>query len=158
MKILFAPFAARLPDGRRSPKDYPFAVRLNELLVQAGHDVTQVGSNQEPQLARKMERGRSFHQLLDLIAEHDTAVCVDSYLQHAMWFAQKPAVVLWGPSDYKIFGHHIHVNLTRGEDYVRARQFERWRNSEPNPEAFVKPEVVVFHVHRLGVELGLHQP
>ncbi len=154
MKILFAPFAARLPNGARSPKDYPFAVRLNELLEQSGHEVIQVGSNQEPTIAKQFKRSLSFVQVSDLLRDCDTFIGVDSYLQHHAWFVGRRGIVLWGPSDPKIFGHGIHVNLLKNRDFVRPHQFEMWTQTTANPDAFVKPDVVMFWVRRIAQELA----
>src|ERR1700731_1755059 len=143
MNIIFAPFAAKLPNKSSSPKDYPYAVRLNELLEQAGHQVLQVGSSQDMQIAKQIERGRSFKELGEIISECDTGICVDSFLNHAMWYFKKRGIVIWRPSDSKIFGHECHINLFKSEDYARSQQFECWTQTPRNPEAFVSPDIVM---------------
>jgi ADP-heptose:LPS heptosyltransferase len=144
MNILFAPFAAKMPNKGGSPKDYPYALALAKRLEEK-HDVIQVGSNQDMQICENIERNRTFVELQEMISECDTAVCVDSYLQHLMWYCKKRAIVLWGQSDYRIFGHPIHRNMFVSHDCFRpgVQQFQSWMECTPNPKAFVPPDLVM---------------
>ncbi len=144
MTILFAPFAARAPqlNGNRSPKDYPFAKELADLII-AKHKLIQVGGEGDEQLADDFRKNPSFDEVSQLISTSDTGICVDSYLQHHFWLLEKPAIVLWGISDPKIFGHQLHKNLLRDRSFLRHNQFDLYYANEHNPEAFVKPEEVL---------------
>jgi len=144
MNILFAPFAARAPqlNGSGSPKDYPFAKDLISMIVES-HNVIQVGGEGEEQMAPTFRKNLSFGQVGDLIAMCDTAICVDSYLQHHMWFLNKRAIVLWGISDPLIFGHSLHCNLLKDRSFLRPNQFDLYYSNQHRPEAFVSPDVVL---------------
>ena len=85
----------------------------------------------------------SFDGVGELIASCDTAVCVDSYLQHHCWFLNKKAIVLWGISDPLIFGHSIHTNLLKDRSFLRPNQFDLYYSNEHRPEAFSSPDRVM---------------
>lgn len=141
--ILFAPFAEKQPwlNGSPSPKDYPWAKELAELLRE--DNLIQVGGNNDEQVAPDFRRNLSFTELGELIKESRTAICVDSYLQHYYWYMDKPAIVLWGISDPIIFGHTLHMNLLKDRKYLRGNQFDLYYENQINLEAFVKPEEVM---------------
>jgi ADP-heptose:LPS heptosyltransferase len=144
VKLLFAPFAARSPSlgGKPSPKDYPFAKELAELL-ELSHEVIQLGGNEDAQVAKDVRRNLPHEQVCELIKWSDTGVCVDSYLQHAFWEVGKPAIVLFGISDPIIFGHPENVNLLRDRKFLRERQFDLYYTNEYCNEAFVSPKEVI---------------
>jgi len=145
MIILYAPFAARQPqlNGSGSPKDYPFAKELAERMIAAGHRVIQVGVEGEAQMVPEFRTNLSFDGVGELISGCDTAVCVDSYLQHHCWYLNKRAIVLWGISDPLIFGHSIHLNLLKDRQFLRQNQFDLYYSNQHRPEAFVSPEEVL---------------
>lgn len=142
--ILYAPFAAKAPslNGSSSPKDYPFAKQLAALLSKDNF-VIQVGGSSDEQLTKDFRKNLPFDKVSELIEECDTAVCVDSYLQHHCWFLDKRAIVLWGISDPQIFGHEMHLNLLKDRKYLRANQFDLYYSNQHNPDAFVKPGEVM---------------
>jgi ADP-heptose:LPS heptosyltransferase len=150
MNILFAPFARKAPHlkGLGNPKDYPFAKELAKLLCQK-HLVTQVGGEADEQLVQDFRKNLSFDQMSELIKSHETAVCVDSYLQHHMWFLNKKAIVLWGVSDPLFFGHSLHLNLLKDRKYLREKQFDLYYSNQFNSEAFVSPEEVLKAIDNL---------
>lgn len=141
--ILFAPFAAKAPSlkGQPSPKDYPWAKELAELLRE--HNVVQVGGNGDEQLTPDFRRNLSFRDLGNLILESDTGICCDSYLQHYYWFLKRRAIVLFGISDPLIFGHPENMNLLKDRNFLRPQQFDLYYLTDYKPEAFVTPEKVV---------------
>ena len=140
--ILFAPFAEKQPwlNGHPSPKDYPWAKELAEILRD---DLVQVGGSQDEQLVPDFRQNLPFAQLGELIKASKTAICVDSYLQHYYWYVDKPCIVLWGISDPIIFGHTLHMNLLKDRKYLRENQFDLYYHNQINSEAFVKPEKVI---------------
>lgn len=141
--ILYAPYARKLPHlNGENPKDYPWPRDLANLLKQK-YLVIQVGGEEDEKLVNDFRNNLSFDKLCELIKVCDTAICVDSYLQHAMWFLGKKAIVLWGISDPNIFGHAIHRNLLKSRDNLRQNQFDLYYSNQFNPEAFVKPEEVL---------------
>ena len=142
--ILYAPFAARPHslNGSVSPKDYPWAKELAQLLEEK-YEVIQVGGNGDEQLVKDFRKNLPFPEVSKLIKESVTGVCVDSYLQHHYWYFDKKAIVLWGISDPYIFGHMEQINLLKDRKYLRPNQFDLYYSNEVNPEAFVSPEEVL---------------
>jgi len=144
MTILFAPFAARQPhlNGSGSPKSYPFAKELASAII-AQHNVIQIGGEEDEQVVPDFRKNLSFDEVGKLISESDTAICVDSYLQHHCWFLNKKAIVLWGISDPLIFGHSLHLNLLKDRSFLRPNQFDLYYSNQHRPEAFVSPDEVL---------------
>ena len=150
MKILYAPFAASAPSlaGQPSPKDYPKAKELAELLEKE-NEVIQLAGNGDVQVAKDVRRNLRHEQVCELIKWSDTGVCVDSYLQHAFWSVGKKAIVLFGISDPKIFGHPENVNLMVDRKFLRPNQFDLYYTSDYRPDAFVSPEEVLKELETL---------
>ena len=142
--ILFAPYAARSPslNGQPSPKDYPHARQLAELL-EKDYEVVQVGSGNDEQIAKDFRPNLDFNELGKLINASQTGICVDSYLQHCYWFVGKKAIVLWGISDPIIFGHPENLNLLKDRKNLRPNQFDLYYRNEYKPEAFFSPVEVI---------------
>ena len=153
MTILYAPFARAMPQlaGKPSPKSYPFAKELADLIV-ARHTLVQLGGQEDEELTPDFRKNLSFDEVGKLISTCDTAVCVDSYLQHHCWYLNKKAIVLWGISDPLIFGHPIHDNLLVSRSFLRPNQFDLYYSNEHNPGAFVLPEVVLETINTLEVK------
>ena len=147
--ILFATFAAKAPSlkGQPSPKDYPHARQLAELLK--GHNLIQVGGDGDEQLTPDFRRNLSFNELGNLIHESRTGICCDSYLQHYYWFLKRRAIVLFGISDPIIFGHPENINLLKDRSFLRPQQFDLYYVNQYKPEAFVTPEEVLKALHEL---------
>lgn len=145
MRILFAPFAAKAPslNGQHSPKDYPYVKSLVELLVASGHEVIQVGGSSDEQVCPDFRKGLLWEDLAGLIQESDTAICVDSLLQHAYWLLGKRAVVIFALSDPLIFGHKENLNLLKSRSSLRQNQFDLYYVNEYCEEAFPSPQEVV---------------
>lgn len=135
-------------EGTPSPKDYPFARELAERMEE-NRQVIQVGGGEDEQVATEFRANLSFDDLGKLIEECETAVCVDSFLQHAMWFFSKPAIVLWGISDPEVFGHPEHINLLRDRKFLRPNQFDLYYKNEHRPEAFFTPPEVIEKLNML---------
>jgi len=144
MTILYAPFAAKHPslNGTGNPKDYPFAKELISWII-GNHKVIQVGGSGDEQMVPDFRTNLSFDQVGELISNADTAICVDSYLQHHCWFLNKKAIVLWGISDPLIFGHSLHLNLLKDRSFLRPNQFDLYYSNQHRPEAFVSPGEVL---------------
>ena len=142
--ILYAPFAARSPslNGQPSPKDYPFARELAELL-EKDYEVVQVGGGNDVQVTKDFRPNLSFNELGKLIHASRTGICVDSYLQHCYWYFDRRAIVLLGISDPLIFSHLIHLNLLKDRKFLRPKQFDLYYLNQYNPDAFVKPSDVL---------------
>ena len=136
--ILFAPFARKLRNGNRSPKDYPpeFSRKLVELLQKQGNEVVQIGVKGEEQIAPKFETDLSLEEVTNLLKISDTFIAVDSFLQHHAWDIGKRGTVIFSQSDPNIFGHEFHNNLLKDRKYLRPNQFDLWESTSCNDEAF----------------------
>jgi hypothetical protein len=151
--ILIAPYSNRLPNGI-NPKSYPHWDTLVRLLVRDGYQVTQIGVAGEDKIegVSQFIPNASFAQIKELVLEHDTWLSVDSWLPHFVHAEKlgKRGIVLFGPSDPRIFGYPENVNLLRGRDYLRPHQFQTWNEWDHNPQAFVFAENVIPEVYKLA--------
>ena len=143
MKILFAPFARKLRNDNRNPKNYPWPKELVELLEKRGDTVVQIGVKEEEQVATQFETNLSFQEVTRLLEDCDTFVAVDSYLQHHGWAVGKRGTVIFSQSDPNIFGHPEHNNLLKDRKFLRPNQFEMWEQTTVNDEAFFSPQEVL---------------
>lgn len=141
--IVIHPFAKPLQNGEVNPKNYPY---WQELIALINEPIVQVGVEGEQQLVSDFRKGLSIQELKGLIAECRTWVAVDSFFQHLAWSVGKPGIVLWSVSDPIIFGHPENVNLLKDRKHLADNQFLWWDYTPHNPEAFVKPEEVIYHL------------
>jgi hypothetical protein len=61
----------------------------------------------------------------------------------------KPAIVLFGISDDRIFGHPENINLLKSREFLRPNQFDLYYVTDVKPEAFVSPQEVLKALHEL---------
>jgi ADP-heptose:LPS heptosyltransferase len=80
---------------------------------------------------------------------------VDNFAHHLAWSAGKPGVAIFGSSDPIIFGHPENINLLKGRQHLRARQFGLWSEEQWRPEIFVPPSEVVSAVLKLLGKPGI---
>ena len=132
-----------------SPKDYPWAEELAKWL-ECDHKLIQVGGAEDKHLTDHFVKNPSFNEVAALVETCHTAICVDSFMQHAMWYFGKKAIVLWGISDPLIFGHDIHVNLIKDRSYLRKNQFDLYYSNEVNPNSFVTPAKVMEELEKIS--------
>lgn len=144
MNIIIQPFAARIPSGKENAKNYPYWERLVELLQEAGHDILQVGVHGEKQLVEDFRPNLTAAQHKEMLDYADTWISVDSWYQHFAHYHGKPGIVLFGPSNPRIFGWKENVNLFLSAKNFRKYQFDVWHNEEHRPEIFVEPENVAY--------------
>lgn len=152
-KILISPYAARLPNGNVSPKNYPFWSRLVQLLNQTGYDVIQIGVAGEERVegVGQFIQNWPFDKLRTLVNDCATWIAVDNFFPHFCHAERlKPGIVLFGPSDPRIFGYDQNVNLLRGRDYLRQFQYDTWMAVDPNPNAFIYAENIISEVFKLA--------
>jgi ADP-heptose:LPS heptosyltransferase len=109
----------------------------------------QIGLAHEEQLVPDFRKNLSLDQLKELVNQCTTWIGVDSFFQHFCWDIGKKGIVLWGPSNPKIFGHPENINLLRGDGYLIPNQFVTWEQVEYQEERFVKPEEVMHHLKGL---------
>jgi len=141
--IVIHPFAKPLQNGKENPKNYPY---WKELLGSINEPVIQIGVEGEEQLVDDFRKDLSIAELKGLIAQCRTWIAVDSFFQHLAWSEGKQGIVLWSVSDPNIFGHPENINLLNDRSYLAINQFLWWDYTPHNPEAFVKPEEVLYHL------------
>ena len=140
MKILIAPYAQKLRNGHRNPKNYPHFKGLIELLGE--HNVIQVGRGDEKVIAKTKAFDLSLDNLKKLVSECDFWISVDSFLPHLANHVQKPGVVIFSLSDPNIFGYEQNLNILKDRKYIKQNQFGIWEESSYNNEAFLGPQEV----------------
>ena len=143
--IIISPYSKALRNGKRNPKNYPYWKELISLLE---GDVVQVGIDDEEQLVPDFRKNLSLPELKGLIRECDYWISCDSMFQHLGWDCGKKGIVLWGPSDPRIFGHTENINILKSRSVLRENQFLWWEDEEYNPDIFVEPEVVIDEIKR----------
>lgn len=152
-KILIAPYAARLFNGKPSPKDYPYFPKLVELLNMDGYEVVQIGVKGEARVegVSQFITNWPMRKIPDLVNECATWISVDSFLPHLCYYHNlKPGIVLFGSSDPRIWGHSRNTNLLRGRDYLRPYQYQNWEAVEPKPSVFMYAENIMPHIYKLA--------
>lgn len=143
MKIVLFPWAKKLRNGGRNPKNYPYWPQLVKLLEAQGHELIQAGVEGEEQIVRDFRKNLTLPQLEQLVRSADTWIGVDSFGQHLGWDLGVRGIALWGQSDPNIFGHPENINLLKSRSYLREQQFWWWEQAEYREDVFVDPEVVV---------------
>lgn len=120
-----------------------FGKKHTVIQVAGSDDMDVVGDTRGGTYYGEIKRNLSFNEVGELIQKCDTAICVDSYLQHHMWYLNKKAIVLWSISDPLIFGHDLHINLLKDRNFLRPNQFDLYYSNQLNPDAFVRPDEVI---------------
>lgn len=151
LKIMFAPYAREI-DGQKNAKNFPHWQEVISVLESEGHTVIQVGTPTETPIAREFRPGLSFGELKDLLAECDTFLCVDTWLQHAaaLWEPGKQGVVVWSKSNPLIFGYQHNYNIFKMSSTFRERQFANWHEETFDAEAFPSVTNVLNAVWEIG--------
>ena len=146
--ILISPYAAALQNGNLNPKNYPF---WNELLTKIGgtKHIVQVGVDGEEKLVPDFRKNLSVAELRQLLKQCETVISCDSFMQHLAWDEGVKAIVLWSVSDPLIYGHPEHINLLKSREYLVENQFLWWNNVQHNSDSFVKPDIVMEHLHQI---------
>ena len=144
--IIIAPYAKKLRNGGKHPKDYPY---WGQVIEGIDDHIVQIGVPGEAQLVSDFRKSLSMKELAKLVEECDTWISVDSFFQHFCWDIGKKGIVLFGQSDPLIFGHPENINLLKNRSYLRSNQFVWWEQAVFNPHAFVSPEVVVKTLNEL---------
>jgi hypothetical protein len=152
-KIVLAPRAARLFDGRPSPKDYPWWPKVVQRLNEQGHEIIQIGVVGEERIEGVAQClvNWPLASLKVVVEQADCFLTVDSFLPHFV-FAQKintRGVVIWAQSDPAHWGHSQNINLLKDRKFLRERQYQGWMDAQYNEEAFVSPEEVIDAVNAI---------
>jgi ADP-heptose:LPS heptosyltransferase len=148
MKILIAPFAAALRNGKPNAKNpsVQWWETVIAKLVEHGFEVTQIGGIGEARLAGVSQHFLNWPllALVETIKNHDLWLSPDSFLPHLCWVHKlKSGIVIFSVSDPAIFGHDQNINLIKDRKYLREFQFQSWDEQPYNEDAFIAPEEVV---------------
>ena len=84
----------------------------------------------------------SLKEISELIKLHPW-VSVDNFFPHLANLCGRRGIVIWGQSDYNLFGWKNNINLLKDRKYLRPNQFGTWEEAVFNKEAFVDPDVVI---------------
>jgi ADP-heptose:LPS heptosyltransferase len=147
--IVIAPYAQKLRNGKRNAKNYPY---WKELIALIDEPIVQVGVTGEEQLVDDFRKNLSMDELAAVVRECRTWISCDSFMQHFGWDLGKKGIVLWGPSDPKIFGHPENINLLKDRSYLVKDQFVWWEDTEHQDERFVKPEEIMWNLSHLPLQ------
>jgi len=153
LEIVISPYSSKLSNGKVNPKNYCHWPKLVQLLNREGYRIIQIGVTGEERIggvASFLTR-LSYEDIGALVNNCATWLSVDNFLPHFCHANRlKSGIVLWGPSDPRIFGYPENINLLRGRDYLRPHQMQTWNEWDHNPLAFVYAENVVPHVCKLA--------
>jgi len=152
VKILIAPYPAKLPSGAKSAKEYPHWPELVTMLKANEHHIIQIGIQGEQRIegVDEFRIGLPLTRIRDLVGECDVWVSVDSFLPHlCAYYKLKNGVVLWGKSSPYIFGYPENENLFVSEKNFRQFQYCDWHNEPHDPSVFVPARQAVWAVERI---------
>ena len=142
--IAVHPYSHKLPNGKQNPKNYPYWKQLVAGLKSKGFYVIQVGiAGEEPIGADEIVFNANNEGLKRVLDRCDTFLCVDSFFQHFAHYHGRNGIVIFGPSDPKIFGYSDNFNVVKDRKYFRPNQFSTWMESEYSEEVFAHPDVIV---------------
>jgi hypothetical protein len=123
MNILIMPCARNIGQNR-NPREYPYWEELKKVLLSSGH-VVKIQHENIP-----------LPNLKPTLLNYDLILTIDSFIQHFCWYHGIKCAVIWGPSDYRIFGHKENINITKKEYAPRPDQFNTWNGVEYNTILF----------------------
>ena len=151
MKILISPFAQKMRNKERNPKEYPHWERLLKLLK--GHEIIQIGVPKEEKLVHDF-RILKLKEIKQLLKEVDLFISVDSFLPHLAKHVNKKGIVIFGQSDPQLFGYPENINIIKDNKYLRDNQYDIWENAKYRYDVFVEPEVIADIVKNWKVDDG----
>jgi len=153
LKILIAPFARPLRNGKENPKNYPYW----EVVIRNLHcnfDIFQIGKSGEKIFYNINDYffDLSFSEIVDLVKGYDLFISVDSFLPHLCHYYNKTGIVIFSRSNPKLFGYPENINLLKDEKYLRNDQFGNWEDCEYLKESFIDPTIVIDTVSKWQIK------
>lgn len=146
--ILISPYGQKLRNGGENPKNYPYWKELVKGLKDKKYIVNQVGVKGESRISGVDE----FYQNLPLkTLENHVKNCkiwisVDNFFHHFCAFHKKQGIVLFAPSDPKIYGHDMNINLLKDRKYLRPDQFGIWEACKYDINSYLSPEEILKYI------------
>lgn len=142
--VVISPYSRVLRNGKENPKNYPYWLELIEKLENRGANIIQIGTPGEFQLVKDFRSNLKLTEIVDLLKGSDVWISVDNFLPHlAHLHGVRGGIVLWGKSDPRIFGYPENVNIWKGEEFLRKKQFDIWETEEFDKDVFIKPSGIV---------------
>ena len=141
-KIILAPYAKKLRNGKINPKNYPWFSEVIQKLKKSDPNIhiKQIGSEEETIVCPKVDeftQGLSMQEIIKEIKECTTFISVDSFLGHLGAYIGKRGIVVFGKSDPNIFGYPQNNNVLKDRKYLRKNQFDIWESEPFDKKAFV---------------------
>jgi ADP-heptose:LPS heptosyltransferase len=151
--IIILPWSRVLRNGKMNPKNptLNYWNKITKELKKYHLFIIQIGVDGEIKLENidECQFGIPLKELKKLILNCKIWISVDNFLPHLANLISKQGIVIWGQSDYRIFGYSNNINLFKFEKYFRHNQFGTWEECEYIADAFVEPDVVVQNVLKL---------
>lgn len=141
--IIVAPYSKPRIDGKPNAKNYPWWAEVVRVMRDDGFVLKQIVYGDETPI-EGMEHvfGKSLPEIENIVRESDGFMCVDNYMQHMAHCLGKCGVVIFGPSDPRIFGYDENMNVLPEKPKLRPMQFQTWQEWDFDESAFEMPEVV----------------
>jgi len=145
--ILLIPNTSQKSNKGPNCKTYPYWNELIDLL-RPKYSLWQLLLNSEEKLLnvdKYVFVDRMIWEQIDFLEQCHTWISIDNYFQHLVHASKikKPGIVLWGKTDYRIYGYPENINLFVDEKYFRKDAYGKFHDEEWIPEAFVKPEEIL---------------
>jgi len=146
--IIISPYAAKLRNGKRNAKNYPYWSEMISIFKNKNYYVIQLGVEGEDRLTGvdEFRQNLSYDDIESLLKKEDTlAMSVDSLLPHFCKTINVRCIVLWGRSDPSVFGYPENINFLKDRKYLRNKhdQWVFWEDVPYDPEPFMTAESVV---------------
>jgi hypothetical protein len=144
-KVVISPYSAKLHNGKLNPKNYSYWKELVKLLQDKGYHVVQIGVSGEEIIegVKEICFNASYKQIEELCKEA-RVISVDNFLPHFLHYIGKTFVnVIWGQSDYRLFGYSENNNIFKSEEYFREKQWYLWTQCEYDENVFLTAEEVM---------------
>lgn len=156
--IIISPYSKKMRDDPKkiNPKHYPFWTDLIQKL-ENDYKIIQVGVEEEVKLVDDFRRNLSLVALKGLIKQCDFWISIDNFFPHLAHHVDKPhvpGVVLFGPSNPKIYGYPENLNLYKDEKYFVSNQFGIWESTPANPDMFPKANIVYDEIKKFVNKLN----
>jgi ADP-heptose:LPS heptosyltransferase len=133
--ILLHAFSNRLASGLPNAKNYPFwPALLKELALP---DVVQIARPEDTALVADCRTTLATADVEQLVKDCEWWLAVDSFLPHLAHMLKKPGIVMWGPSDPRIFGYPEHLNLQPSPPQLRPDPFGLWADCAHSSSRFL---------------------
>lgn len=142
--LMISPYSKPRPNGKPCAKNYPWWKELVALLDKEGVKTIQIGTkNEAPIGAHNFVVDLPLDTIKKDLLTCSGWVAVDNFLPHLGASIGKRGVVIFGPSDPKVFGHTSNINVLKDRKYLRPLQFATWHEEEMVEERFARPEEIL---------------